>query len=156
MKKILSESEKKAILVSKEKNIVESFKKNFDRIKRLDENDYGDEDYEQASREVEYGVNPYNQELDEARPRHRSNNFSVQINIQELILDVNVDVEAEEPDVNYGGGVSVNSIEVGGVDVSSFIGEMGWMELVSEKAGEAVSTRMASQADDRSYDTDDY
>lgn len=61
MKKILlNESEKKAIITQREKTIIESFSKTFNSIKRVDEN-YG-EDYELASREVQYGVNPYEDE----------------------------------------------------------------------------------------------
>lgn len=57
MKKILlNESEKKAIIIKREKAIIESFSKTFSSIKRVDEN-YG-EDYELASRGVEYGINP--------------------------------------------------------------------------------------------------
>jgi hypothetical protein len=57
MKKILlNESEKKAIISQREKAIIESFSKTFNSIKRVDEN-YG-EDYELASRGVEYGINP--------------------------------------------------------------------------------------------------
>lgn len=57
MKKILlNESEKKAIIAQREKAIIESFSKTFSSIKRVDEN-YG-EDYELASRGVEYGINP--------------------------------------------------------------------------------------------------
>lgn len=57
MKKILlNESEKKAIITQREKAIIESFSKTFSSIKRVDEN-YG-EDYELASRGVEYGINP--------------------------------------------------------------------------------------------------
>jgi len=57
MKKILlSESEKKAVITRREKAIIESFSKTFNSIKRVNEN-YG-EDYELASRGVEYGINP--------------------------------------------------------------------------------------------------
>lgn len=57
MKKILlNESEKKAIITQREKAIIESFSKTFSSIKIVDEN-YG-EDYELASRGVEYGINP--------------------------------------------------------------------------------------------------
>jgi len=58
MKKILlNETERKAIILEKEKAIVESFAKTFNKIKRIDENDL--EDYEAVSRSVEYGINPY-------------------------------------------------------------------------------------------------
>ena len=75
MKKILlNESERKAIISEREKAIVESFAKQFNRIKRVDENeikegDGDDEDYEKASREVEYGINPYQDEVDDTEEK---------------------------------------------------------------------------------------
>jgi hypothetical protein len=58
MKKILlNETERKVIILEREKAIVESFAKTFNKIKRIDENDL--EDYEAVSRSVEYGINPY-------------------------------------------------------------------------------------------------
>ena len=65
MKKILlTENERKAIISEREKAIVESFAKQFNKIKRIDENDL--EDYELASRGVEYGINPYNEPNEES------------------------------------------------------------------------------------------
>ncbi len=58
MKKILlTESEKKAIISEREKAIIANFVKTFNSIKRIDENDI--EDFEAASRGIEYGINPY-------------------------------------------------------------------------------------------------
>jgi hypothetical protein len=58
-KEFLTETKRKVMLSEKEKLIVETFAKNFNKIKRIDENDFGGDDYEQASRGVEYGVNQY-------------------------------------------------------------------------------------------------
>ncbi len=66
-KKFLTEAKRKVIIADKEKAIIESFAKTFNKIKRIDENEineYGDEDYEGASRSIEYGINPYNEESD--------------------------------------------------------------------------------------------
>ena len=58
-KEFLTETKRKVMLSEKEKLIVETFAKNFNKIKRIDENDFGGDDYEQASRGIEYGVNQY-------------------------------------------------------------------------------------------------
>jgi hypothetical protein len=63
-KKFLTESDRKKIISDKEKAILESFAKTFNKIKRVDENEVnktftGGEDYEKIGREVEYGINPY-------------------------------------------------------------------------------------------------
>jgi hypothetical protein len=58
---ILTESERKAIISDKEKAIIESFAKTFNKIKRIDENtinEYGDEDYDLEGRKQQYGINP--------------------------------------------------------------------------------------------------
>jgi hypothetical protein len=58
---ILTEAERKAIISDKEKAIIESFAKTFNKIKRLDENsinEYGDEDYDLEDRKQQYGINP--------------------------------------------------------------------------------------------------
>ena len=64
-KKFLTENDRKNKLLEKEKAIIESFSRIFNKIKRIDETQDG-EDYEKISREVEYGVNPYqeNQEIE--------------------------------------------------------------------------------------------
>jgi hypothetical protein len=66
-KKFLTESDRKKIISDKEKAILESFAKTFNKIKRVDENEVnktftGGEDYEKIGREVEYGINPYEEE----------------------------------------------------------------------------------------------
>lgn len=58
--KILTESEKKQILLEREQAIINSFAKTFNSIKRLDENEMNPHDIE--SRSVETGINPYSQE----------------------------------------------------------------------------------------------
>lgn len=66
MKKFLTEADKKKIISDKEKAIIESFAKTFNKIKRIDENQINeiDDDFEKDSRESEYGMNPYkNEEL---------------------------------------------------------------------------------------------
>lgn len=60
MKKILNESEKKALILEREEAIIKSFAKTFNSIKRINENDI--EDYELASRSVEYGINPHQEQ----------------------------------------------------------------------------------------------
>ena len=58
MKKILlTESERQKLITEREQAIINSFTKTFNTIKRIDEND--GQDYEAASRGVEYGINPY-------------------------------------------------------------------------------------------------
>ena len=59
-REIITEAKRKALLADREKAIVESFAKTFNKIKRLDEAEYYDgDDYEQASRSIEYGIDPY-------------------------------------------------------------------------------------------------
>lgn len=60
-KEFLTEAKRKAIILEKERAIVESFAKTFNKIKRIDESTLSEEDYERASREVEYGINPYDE-----------------------------------------------------------------------------------------------
>jgi hypothetical protein len=68
MKKILlNESEKKALIFEREKAIIANFAKTFNAIKRVDEND--GEDYEAASRGVEYGIDPYQEQPDMDEPQ---------------------------------------------------------------------------------------
>jgi hypothetical protein len=87
MKKIiLTEADRKAIITEKEKSIIESFAKTFNKIKRIDENElseYGDEDYETQSRMQKYGVNP------EIEPEDLNglNKFKVEVIGKELEKD---------------------------------------------------------------------
>ena len=56
-REIITEAKRKALLADREKAIVESFAKTFNKIKRLDEAEYYEgDDYEQASRSIEYGI----------------------------------------------------------------------------------------------------
>lgn len=59
---ILTEAERKALIIEKEKAIIKSFAKTFNKIKRIDENEVDGDDYEQASRSVEYGIDPYQEQ----------------------------------------------------------------------------------------------
>jgi hypothetical protein len=63
MKKFLTEADKKKIISEKEKMIIESFSKTFNKIKRIDENELGD-DFEKSSRETEHNINPYKNQDD--------------------------------------------------------------------------------------------
>lgn len=68
MKKILlNEAEKKAIILEREQAIVKAFAKTFNTIKRINENELNEndgEDYEAASRSIQYGINPYQDQPD--------------------------------------------------------------------------------------------
>ena len=59
-KEFLTEAKRKAIIADKEKAIIESFAKTFNKIKRVDENKINEfeEDNELYSRQQEYGINP--------------------------------------------------------------------------------------------------
>lgn len=60
MKKILlNESEKKAIIAKREKAILESFAKTFNKIKRIDENELDTSEIGIQHRSAESGINPY-------------------------------------------------------------------------------------------------
>jgi hypothetical protein len=59
-KEFITEAKRKEKLIELEKSIVESFAKNFNKIKRIDEND--GEDYEMLSRMSKYGINPYQEQ----------------------------------------------------------------------------------------------
>ena len=61
MKKFLNESDKKKIISEKEKMIIESFAKTFNKIKRIDENEIKQndhEDWELEDRKEKYDINP--------------------------------------------------------------------------------------------------
>lgn len=59
-KEFLTEAKRKAIIADKEKEILESFAKTFNKIKRIDENEINEfeEDNELYSRQQQYGINP--------------------------------------------------------------------------------------------------
>ena len=60
-KEFLTEAKRKAIIADKEKAIIESFAKTFNKIKRIDENEVNEnweEDWELEDRKQEYGINP--------------------------------------------------------------------------------------------------
>ena len=59
-KEFLTEAKRKAIISDKEKAIIESFAKTFNKIKRIDENSINEFEEENPlySRQQEYGINP--------------------------------------------------------------------------------------------------
>ena len=59
-KEFLTEAKRKAIISDKEKAIIESFAKTFNKIKRIDENEINEFEEENPlySRQQEYGINP--------------------------------------------------------------------------------------------------
>ena len=60
-KEFLTEAKRKAIIADKEKAIIESFAKTFNKIKRIDENEIKENDYEDwelEDRKQQYGINP--------------------------------------------------------------------------------------------------
>lgn len=74
-KEFLTEAKRKAIISEKEKAIIESFAKTFNKIKRIDENElneYGDEDYETQSRMQQHGTNPEIEPDDLNKPEYKN------------------------------------------------------------------------------------
>ena len=59
---ILTESERKAIIADKEKAIIESFTKTFNKIKRIDENELDMGEIGREHRGAESGINPYQEQ----------------------------------------------------------------------------------------------
>ena len=58
-KEFLTEAKRKSIISDKEKSIIESFAKTFNKIKRIDENEINDyEDWDLEDRKQQYGINP--------------------------------------------------------------------------------------------------
>jgi hypothetical protein len=59
-KEFLTEAKRKAIISEKEKAIIESFAKTFNKIKRIDENEINEFEEENPlySRQQEFGINP--------------------------------------------------------------------------------------------------
>jgi hypothetical protein len=62
-KEFLTEAKRKAIISDKEKAIIESFAKTFNKIKRIDENELDMGEIGRQHRSVEYGIDPYQPEL---------------------------------------------------------------------------------------------
>lgn len=58
-KEFLTEAKRKAIISDKEKAILESFAKTFNKIKRIDENELDMGEIGRLNRSVESGINPY-------------------------------------------------------------------------------------------------
>lgn len=63
-KEFLTEAKRKAIIADKEKAIIESFAKTFNKIKRIDENEINEFEEENPlySRQEEFGINPEKEE----------------------------------------------------------------------------------------------
>lgn len=61
-KEFLTEADKKAIVADKEKAIIESFAKTFNKIKRIDENELDMGEIGRERRGAESGINPYQEQ----------------------------------------------------------------------------------------------
>jgi len=61
-KEFLTEAKRKAIIAEKEKAILESFAKTFNKIKRIDENELDMGEIGKQHRSTKYGINPYQEQ----------------------------------------------------------------------------------------------
>ena len=99
-KEFLTEAKRKAIISEKEKAILESFAKTFNKIKRIDENELNEfdgEDYERASRGVQYGIDPY-QEQPDLTPQVGDTYTNVNVMTQDGTIQRNVEVVSVYPE----------------------------------------------------------
>lgn len=115
--KIITEAKRKALLAEREKAIIESFSKNFNMIKRIDEADYNDgEDYERIGREIEYGVDPYADRPELIMPRVGDEFQNVDVKLQDgttakrdvKVIAIYPDTEEVLVRTNFGGDAIVD------------------------------------------------
>jgi hypothetical protein len=100
MKKILNESQKRALILEREKAIVENFSKTFNKIKRIDENEVN-----------EYGRFDYDREINND-PRAPFNQVDQpEFKSFEILDDSNVMDEIYIQLKNEAGGTSIASLE---------------------------------------------